>query len=164
MKKVIISTLLVLVFAGYSLFQKFKKAEGDESGRVIMPSSLNTNFSTTPSSGSSTDSGLNTSSVSSTGSVGAYKDGTFTGPVTDAFYGNVQVQAVIKNGKISNVVFLQYPNDQRESLQINSQAAPWLSQEAVRAQTARVDIISGATQTSEAFIQSLSQALGQAQA
>jgi uncharacterized protein with FMN-binding domain len=92
-------------------------------------------------------------------SRGAYKNGTYTGPLVDAYYGLVQVQAIVKNGQIFSIQFLNYPHDRRTSQEINSQAMPWLEQEAVQAQSANVDIISGATLTSEAFIQSLRTAL-----
>ena len=90
---------------------------------------------------------------------GLYKDGTYTGNVADAFYGNVQVQVAIANGKISNVIFLNYPQDRGRSVAINTQAMPFLKAEAIQAQNATVDIVSGATATSEAFRQSLASAL-----
>ena len=93
---------------------------------------------------------------------GNYKDGTYTGPVVDAFYGNVQVQVVITNGKIASVTFLQFPSDRRTSQRINSYAVPYLQQEAVQAQSANVNGVSGATLTSEGFVQSLQSALNQA--
>lgn len=91
-----------------------------------------------------------------------YKDGTYTGSVADAFYGLVQVKATIANGRITDVVFLSYPSDRATSVSINSQATPYLTQEAIQAQTANVNIISGATETSLAFKQSLSFALASA--
>jgi uncharacterized protein with FMN-binding domain len=93
---------------------------------------------------------------------GAYRDGSYTGQVADAFYGNIQVQAVISGGKLTDVKFLQYPNDRRTSIEINSQAMPMLRQEAIQAQSANVDVISGASDTSSAFIQSLGSALQKA--
>jgi uncharacterized protein with FMN-binding domain len=93
-----------------------------------------------------------------------YKDGAFTGSVADAFYGNVQIQVVVSGGKISQVNFLQYPNDQRTSQFINSQAMPLLQQEAISAQSAKVSGVSGASATSGAFVQSLGAALTQARA
>ena len=92
-------------------------------------------------------------------STALYKDGTYTGSEADAYYGLVQVQAVIENGKISAVSFLEYPNHRRTSERINLQAMPWLQQEVIQAQTAQVDLISGATLTSEAFVTSLQAAL-----
>lgn len=94
--------------------------------------------------------------------IGQYKDGEYTGDQSDAFYGNIQVKAVIQNGKIADVIFLQYPNDRSTSIEINSQAMPYLKQEAIAAQSANVDIISGATDSSIAFRQSLNSALSQA--
>jgi len=94
---------------------------------------------------------------------GRYKDGSYQGSVADAYYGNVQVQADVKNGQLVSVRILQYPNDRNTSRYINSQALPMLKQEAIQAQTAQVDFISGATLTSNAFVQSLSSALDQAQ-
>ncbi len=95
-------------------------------------------------------------------SQGMYKDGTYKGPEVDALYGLVQVQAVIQSGKIKSVQFLEYPNDRRTSVRINSLAVPYLQQEAVQAQSANVDIITGATLTSEAFMMSLQNALANA--
>lgn len=93
---------------------------------------------------------------------GLYKNGTYTGPAVDVDFGFVQVQAVIQNGKIANVQFLEYPQDRRTSQRINSFAVPTLQREAVQAQSANVDLVSGATLTSEGFQQSLQTALNQA--
>ena len=94
--------------------------------------------------------------------VHQYVDGTYTGTVADAFYGYVQVEASIRGGKLVDVQFLQYPNDRRTSQEINSQATPVLRSEALQAQSANVDTVSGASDTSAAFIESLSAALLQA--
>lgn len=88
-----------------------------------------------------------------------YKDGTYTGPVTDALYGNVQVKVTISGGRITDVIFLDYPQDRSTSREINAKAMPLLKSEAIAAQSAQVDIVSGATQTSRAFIESLKDAL-----
>jgi uncharacterized protein with FMN-binding domain len=90
------------------------------------------------------------------------KDGTYTGAEADALYGLVQVKTVIQNGKIADVQFLEFPQDRRTSQRINSVAVPDLQQEAIQAQSANVDLVSGATLTSQAFIQSLQSALDQA--
>lgn len=97
-----------------------------------------------------------------TGSDSPYTDGTYTGSTEDAFYGDVRVRAVIRGGKLTAVDFLQYPDTHSTSVFINRQAMPMLQQEAIQAQNAQVDIVSGATYTSQAFIQSLSKALSQA--
>ncbi len=100
----------------------------------------------------------------SSAQTGTFKNGTYTGSVADAFYGNVQVQAVIANGALNNVNVLQYPSDRGTSREINAIAMPQLVQEAIQAQSANVNIISGATQSSGAFQQSLADALAQAKA
>jgi uncharacterized protein with FMN-binding domain len=93
---------------------------------------------------------------------GGYADGSYTGPVADAYYGSVQIQAIVQSSKLASINVLQYPSDRRTSIAINGQALPMLRNEVVAAQSANVDIISGATLTSEAFIQSLGGALKQA--
>jgi uncharacterized protein with FMN-binding domain len=91
-----------------------------------------------------------------------FVDGTYTGPATDAYYGLVQIQAVVQGGKLIGIKVLQYPSDRRTSVAINRQALPMLRDEAVSAQSANVNIITGATLTSQAFIRSLGGALRQA--
>lgn len=94
--------------------------------------------------------------------TGRYTDGTYTGSAADAYYGTVQVLVTVQNGNLSNVKFLQYPDTHSTSVSINRQAMPYLTQEAVRAQSAQVNTISGATFTSQAFQKSLASALVQA--
>ena len=91
-----------------------------------------------------------------------YADGSYTGSVADAYYGSVQVQVIVQSGKVATVNFLQYPSDRSTSRYINGQAMPILQSEAIQAQSANVDIVSGATDTSMAFQQSLANALAQA--
>jgi uncharacterized protein with FMN-binding domain len=76
----------------------------------------------------------------------------------------VQVQVVIQAGKIADVKFLEFPSDRVRSQLINQYADPQLVSEAIQAQSAQVDIITGATDTSFAFMQSLADALAKAQA
>jgi uncharacterized protein with FMN-binding domain len=90
---------------------------------------------------------------------GQYRDGTYQGVSADAYYGYIQVEAVIQGGKISDVIFLDHPQDRRESMVINNYAMPRLTSEAISAQTANVNVVSGATDTSNAFVQSLASAL-----
>ena len=91
-----------------------------------------------------------------------YVDGVYTGPAADAYYGIVQLQALIQGGRLTALKVLKYPSDRRTSININRQALPMLRDEAISAQSANVDIISGATLTSRAFIQSLGGALKKA--
>ncbi len=96
--------------------------------------------------------------------TGQYVDGTYTGSVADAYYGNVQVEVTVSGGKISDVKFLDYPQDRNTSIRINSYAIPNLIAEAISAQSANVNRVSGASDTSAAFKQSLADALSQAKA
>ena len=91
-----------------------------------------------------------------------YRDGSFTGSAFDAYYGMVQVQANVQNGQLVSVDVLAYPNHQRTSRSINWQALPMLQSEVIRAQGTRVNIISGATLTSTAYLRSLKDALSNA--
>ena len=148
MKKILL-VVLVVVLAGYFLIQNVGKI-GEVLLIAVSQHRLINPFQTTA------------SASSSNGKPPTYKNGTYTGPVEDAFYGNVQVKVAISGNKISNVQFLQYPNDNIHSMAVNEVAMPNLTQEAIQAQTANVDTVSGATDTSQAFIQSLQSALNQA--
>lgn len=150
-KKLALSGLVVLTFIAYSFQQRH-----EASGIVIAPSTNKNPQSTQPTPSTGT-------MPMSNQQMPMYKDGSYTGSVADAYYGNIQVQVTIQAGKITDVQFLQYPNDRQNSIEINSQAMPYLKQEAISAQSSRVDVVSGATDTSYAFIQSLAAALGKAQ-
>jgi uncharacterized protein with FMN-binding domain len=91
-----------------------------------------------------------------------FHDGAFTGQVFDAYYGDVQVQANVSGGCVTSIDVLQYPADRRTSRRINDQALPMLQSEAIQAQSGKIDIITGATLTSRAYIRSLRDALAQA--
>jgi len=91
-----------------------------------------------------------------------YSDGTYTGPRADAYYGLVRIQAIVRGGRLAGIKVLEYPSDRRTSVAINHQALPMLRDEVIAAQSAGVDVISGATLTSRAFIESIDAALRQA--
>jgi uncharacterized protein with FMN-binding domain len=93
---------------------------------------------------------------------GAYVDGAYTGPVMDAYYGLIEVQVTVQGGQLTGVRMLKYPSDRRTSVAINRRALPILAQEAISAQAGDVDMVSGATLTSEAFIRSMDGALRKA--
>ncbi|HSX39908.1 MAG TPA: FMN-binding protein [Candidatus Saccharimonadales bacterium] len=155
MKRILLSTLLIVTFAVYVFHKKF---ENEDTVVIQNPTPVPTSTTVVNPYIKDTQS----TSSAATSSHGKYKDGTYTGSAVDAFYGIVQVRATISNSKISDVKFLQYPNDRDTSREISSQSTPVLRQEAINSQSANVDIVSGATQTSEAFIQSMKFALDQA--
>lgn len=84
---------------------------------------------------------------------------TVTGAVIQTQYGPVQIRAVVSNGQLTDVTPLQLPNDNPHSQQISNYAAPQLRQEALKAGSAHIDIVSGATYTSDGYAQSLQSAL-----
>ena len=92
----------------------------------------------------------------------ALANGTITGPVVQTRFGSVQVQVTIAGGKITDVTALQLPSDRQRSAEISGIAGPMLQSEALAAQSAQIDLISGATYTSDAYAQSLQAALDQA--
>ncbi len=89
----------------------------------------------------------------------ALHDGKFDGGTYDAYFGPVQVEVTVLGGQVTDAQALQYPDHRRTSIAINNQALPWLKKEAVQAQNSRINIISGATLTSRAYIKSLADAI-----
>jgi uncharacterized protein with FMN-binding domain len=85
--------------------------------------------------------------------------GTFTGPVVSTRYGPVQVQVTLSGGRITDVSALELPTDRARSAAISNAAAPILRREVLAAQGASIDIVSGATYTSEGYARSLQAAL-----
>jgi uncharacterized protein with FMN-binding domain len=84
---------------------------------------------------------------------------TVNGAPADTQYGPVQVQITVQKGRITRAVALEYPQDAQQSRDINSQAIPQLNQETLKAQSAQIDTVSGATYTSGGYQQSLQSAL-----
>jgi uncharacterized protein with FMN-binding domain len=90
--------------------------------------------------------------------TGAYVDGTWTGGVATMRYGPMQVQVTVSGGQVTAVTVLQEPGDGK-SQRINSQALPILESQAVAAQSADLDGVSGATYTTVSYEASLQSAL-----
>ena len=89
---------------------------------------------------------------------------TVTGAVANTEHGPMQVQLVLTGDRITKVNLLQRTDDGQESIQIDSFAIPKLTSETLTAQSARIDAVSGATYTSQGYIQSLQSALDKAMA
>ncbi|MGN8051364.1 FMN-binding protein [Curtobacterium sp. 22159] len=122
--------------------------------------------STSGGSGSTSTSGGSGSSSTSGGSSssgnGSTVTGTFTGDTTETRYGPVQVQITVASGKITDVTALQLTDSDGRSVQISQEAAPILRQEALQAQSAQIQAVSGATFTSEGYTTSLQSAIDKA--
>ncbi|MGW4908201.1 FMN-binding protein [Streptomyces sp. NPDC004270] len=101
-------------------------------------------------------------SAASGGSGSSTGAKTVTGDTVQTRWGPVQVRVTVKSGKITDVTALQYPQDNPRDQQINSYALPQLRSEALTAQSAQIDTVSGATYTSEGYQQSLQSALDSA--
>lgn len=162
MKKTVVSVVIIGAFVLYCFFY------GHSGLASIIPTtavdSRPSSSATAPASTSTPNATATPGATVTTAPGALYKDGSYTGSVDDAQWGVVQVKAIIKNGKITDVQFLQYPNDRSRSVYINSIADPQLTSEAIQAQSANVDVVTGATDSSLAFIQSLTDALSQARA
>ncbi|TCJ24178.1 FMN-binding protein [Nocardioides jejuensis] len=109
-------------------------------------------------SSSSTRSSTSDSSTSSS----TPKATTTTGNVVYTRYGPIQVQVVTTGSTITSVSVLQYPSSDPRSQQINAQAVPILVQETLDAQSNSIDMVSGATYTSDGYLQSIQSALDKA--
>jgi uncharacterized protein with FMN-binding domain len=161
MKKFFISALFIGGFTAYAAYNYFTT-----NGAQAVTVSNTTPAASTSSLATTQQTSAVTQPIAATPTTpsGEYTDGTYTGSVENAYYGNIQVQAVIAGGKLTDVVFLQYPNDRSTSRSINQDAMPQLKAEAIQSQSATVDGVSGASDSSTAFEESLASALSQAKA
>ena len=79
----------------------------------------------------------------------------------DTRWGPVQVRITVENGKITAAQAVVYPQENPRDQEINAYAVPQLNSEAVQAQSGSIDAVSGATVTSDGYIQSLQSAIDQ---
>jgi len=171
MKKIFLSTFVLASFGLYVMFQGPPNSLSYVATPTTVTSPIEPKKAPKPSTvTTSTTPAVNTSSEPVKASRepilpkknGLYNDGVYIGDSIDAYYGYIQVKAVVSNGKLSDVVFLDYPHDRGTSIRINSYAMPILKSEAIKAQSSNVNIVSGATDSSGAFRESLASALSQA--
>ena len=109
--------------------------------------------------GSGSRPGSSTKSGSSAGTSGP---ASYTGTAADTRWGPVQVQITVSGGKISASRAVQYPQGTSRDAQINGSALPVLDREVLQQQSASIDTVSGATVTSDGYLQSLQSAIDQA--
>lgn len=124
----------------------------------VMATSTGSTFSGSeqgqPTSGSTSGSTSPSTSGSSNTSV--------TGQVAHTQWGPVQVQLDVSGSTITHVSILQYPNGNGRDVQIANYALPQLIQDTLDSQGHDVSMVSGATYTSQGYLQSLQSALDQA--
>lgn len=87
---------------------------------------------------------------------------TITGAAADTRWGPVQVQITVTKGAVTAVTAIVYPQNNQRDVEINQFAIPQLDQEATAAKSSNIDFVSGATFTSQGYVQSLQSALDQA--
>ena len=165
LKKILVSFFVVAGFVLYGLYQHFFNVQQNTSENSQASSSITTQIAANEPASETMKANSTTTDIAAatdTASSGSYKDGQYKGSPADASYGIVQVNAIIERGKLVDVQFLSYPDNKSYSVELNKYAMPILTAEALKAQSANVDIVTGATMTTEAFIISLNSALEQA--
>lgn len=110
-------------------------------------------------SSSGSPSGSSPSASSTGGAAKSTGVRTITGGSVDTRWGPVQVKVTFNGSKITAIDVVQEPDGNPRDQEINSQAIPILTQEALAAQSANIDAVSGASYTSEGYIGSLQSAL-----
>ncbi|MFC7593950.1 FMN-binding protein [Terrabacter sp. GCM10028922] len=160
-------TVLVLLFS-YSTSRSSTAVVAAETRQVVVSSApsgtsggsdsagANDTSDTSDTSGTSDTSEASAASAASTGAK------TYAGDAVMTRFGNVQVQITVVDGTISAAEVLQVPMEDRHDQMINSRAVPVYNEETVSAQSADIDVVSGATVTWEGYTQSLQSAIDQA--
>lgn len=126
---------------------------------VVLLFSYRTSTDSTPVAAGRPLGGTQPSRTAAPPASGTAAGGTFTGDAADTRFGPVQVQITIAGGRITGAQAVQYPQESGRDVRINSEAVPELNQEALQAQSAQIDTVSGATYTSEGYQQSLQSAI-----
>lgn len=165
-----IAIALMSTISGLVLLFSYHTSTG-QSGAGALGGGLglaNANGPKAGSAGSSGSSASGSSSGATSGPTSGSKSGssgsatTVTGDSVDTRWGPVQVRITVQNGKITASEAVVYPNGNGRDQMINSYALPILNQEAVQANSAQIDAVSGATVTSGGYQQSLQSAVDQA--
>jgi uncharacterized protein with FMN-binding domain len=166
MKRVIAAASLTI--AGLSLVLGFKTrgivpaAATDIAEPAVGTTTAETVATTTPTPTTTGNTGTGTSTTAAPSAPTTAGTVEATGPTVNTPYGPVQVAVTVGDGTLVDVIPLQLPGGNRESDAINAYAAPLLEEMALEAQSAQIDVVSGATFTSLAYTESLQAALDQA--
>lgn len=165
MKRITIWTLstvssLVLLFSYHTSTNQVAASSGVTHAGASSSTGSTTKSGSSPA--TSTGTGASSGATSSPSSSGSTTSGTFTGDSVQMRYGPVQVKVTVSGGKVTAVEAVDYPMTNPRDQEINSQAIPTLNSEATSAGTSSIDMVSGATYTSDAYVQSLQSALDKA--
>lgn len=157
-------TVLVLLFSYRTSTSSTAAAVGSSlstSAPTVQSTSAQPSATSGSSSSTSGSSGsISSGSSSSSGTSGT--SGTFTGDAASTQWGTVQVRITVVDGKITRSETVQAPSGNPRDEQINATAVPIYDQEVVSAQTAGIDVVSGATVTWDGYTRSLQSAIDQA--
>ncbi len=146
---------------------------GWQAGAAIAPAGVSSSLGSTPvgtapgvnsgtASGSAPSSSGATPNTNPAGGASSGASGTFTGDTAQTPFGPMQVAIVVSGGKVTDVKTLQVTNMGGRSAQISNYATPILKQEVLAAQSSQVNMVSGATYTSQGYLTSLQSALDKA--
>lgn len=139
-----IAASVAVLIDGYLMFFKHDQSQETAQSQATAASDTESESSTTTSS--------STSSSNST-----MKDGTYTGKSTSTEWGDIQVKITVASGKITQITVLKHPTGGKSD-EINSRSLPTYKQEALAAQSANINQVSGATETYKGFTGSLQSA------
>ncbi|MEU4119148.1 FMN-binding protein [Kitasatospora sp. NPDC028055] len=155
--------------AGVVLLLSLKPHQATGSAPVISsgagtPSGSGSGSGSGSSSGSGTTGAADTSGSASPAPAPAAGGATrkVSGDTVNTRYGPVQVQVTLAGSRITGIDVVKYPTEDRRDREINADALPTLNQEAIAAQSAQIDAVSGATYTSDGYTRSLQSALDRA--
>ncbi|MBV8959325.1 MAG: FMN-binding protein [Actinobacteria bacterium] len=148
--------------AGLAALLSYKS--GAPPTRLTTPTTAGSESAATPAPTSAAAPPVASESPSTTAPARTPVTRTGTGPDVPNRYGDVQVRVTMRGTQIVEVTPIVLPTDRPRSAQISQQAAPILRSEALQAQSANIDIVSGATYTSESYARSLQGAIDAARA
>jgi len=158
MRRIVLSFMgtlsgLVLLFS-YHTSTSSKLAVADSTSGITGTSGTTGTTPSATAGGAAPTPSVPTPSAPATAAAGSY-----TGSAVNTRWGIVQVQITVADGKVTASTAVQFPQNNSRDRQINAYAVPALNQEAVSAQNADIDAVSGATVTSDGYVQSLQSAL-----
>ena len=154
-----VASLALSAVSTLGLAALFAKQDDAPATLVATPSpGATVPFQTESADGSTDDTSGATSAVTTGGAAGA-AEGVFVGVADTNRWGTVQVQIVVNGGVLNDVQVLSSPDSDRKSVRINERALPTLTAEALAAQDANINSVSGATYTWRSYTVSLQSAL-----
>lgn len=156
-------TVVVLLFGYHTSTNSTPAASDSSSVAPATPSSSSAPSQSTSSVGSSSTPTPSSStpgpSTPSPSATPAPKSKKYTGRVAQTRWGPVEVEVAVTDGTITKVTVVQSPSGNGRDIEINNRALPVLVHETVDAQSTQIDMVSGATVTSEGYVKSLQSAL-----